>query len=99
MAEEAKKKIGRPPLSPQEREARRIAKNRYGNERQKQRGYPARKRYVEKHRGEIYEPKLRIPAYNKPLLEKLLADTGLTITQLFLDALETKYGVDLSKAK
>lgn len=99
MADEMKKKSGRPPLSPDEREARRKAKVQRDNNRQKERGYPARKNYVERHRGEIYEPKLRIPAANKPELEQLLAETGLTMTQLFVGAVKEKYGIDLIELK
>lgn len=99
MYPENTKKPGRPPLSPEEREARRIAKNKRGNARQKERGYPARKSYVERHKGEIYEPKLRIPSSNKQDLERLLSETGLTITQLFVGAVKEKYGVDLSQQK
>lgn len=75
-------------------------------------GYAAQKRYRENHpdrvreqkrkqnkknKGSIYEPKLRIPIENKPLLENLLSATGLSITQLCLDAIAEKYGVKLSK--
>lgn len=99
MADETKKKGGRPPLSPEEREVRRKAKVKRDNERQKERGYPARKSYIERHKGEIYEPKLRIPASNKPELEQLLVKTGLTVTQLFVGAVKEKYGIDLSEPK
>lgn len=45
----------------------------------------------------LYEPKLRIPLENKPTFERLLAETGMNITQLCLSALEEKYGVTLQK--
>nr|DAO56456.1 MAG TPA: hypothetical protein [Caudoviricetes sp.] len=99
MADEMKKKSGRPPLSPDEREARRKAKVQRDNNRQKERGYPAHKKYVEKHRGEIYEARLRLPADNRHLLEELLSNTNLSVTQLFTGALKEKYGVDLMEKK
>lgn len=99
MANEIKGKGGRPPLSPEDREARRKAKIKRDNERQKERGYPARKSYVKRHKGEVYEPKLRMPASNKGMLEQLLAETGLTVTQLFVGAVKEKYGIDLSEPK
>lgn len=87
-------------------------KSRSGFSSTKAGGYAAQKRYRENHpdrvreqkrkqnqknKGSIYEPKLRIPAENKPLLENLLTSTGLSITQLCLGAIEEKYGVKLSK--
>jgi hypothetical protein len=93
------KKRGRPALSEEEREARRIAHNQKTNERHKANGYASQKRcnaaYREAHRGEIYEPKLRIPSSKKGELQDLISKTGLTLTQLFVGAVEEKYGVIL----
>lgn len=97
--DDEKKKGGRPPLSPEEREARRRAKIKRDNERQKERGYPAHKNYIERHKGEIYEARVRMPSSNKSTLEQLLSATGLTVTQLFVDAVKEKYGIDLSEPK
>ncbi len=83
-------------------------KNRSGISATKAGGYAAQKRYRQNHpdrvreqnersRGKNYEPKLRIPIENKATLEKLLSDTGLSITQLCLGAVEEKYGVTLLK--
>lgn len=99
MADETKNKGGRPPLSPEEREARRRAKIQRDNERQKERGYPAHKNYIERHKGEIYEARVRIPSSNKPVLEQLLSETGLTVTQFFVNAVKEKYGIDLGGLK
>ena len=78
----------------------------------KEGGYASQKRYRANHpdkireqkrkqrersRGLIYEPKLRIPIENKSVLEKLLSDTGLNITQLCIGAVEEKYGVTIQK--
>lgn len=95
MADETKNKGGRPPLSPEEREARRKAKNRRDNERKKAQGYTAQKKYRENRKGRVYEPKLTIPASKKDALFQLMKQTGMTTTQLFVTAVEEKYGVDL----
>lgn len=72
-------------------------KKRAGFSSTKEGGYMSQKRYRESHRGIYYEPKIRIPAAKEPVLKKLLADTGLSITELCLTAIEEKYGVDLRK--
>lgn len=95
MYPENAKKPGRPPLSPEEREARRKAKNKRDNERKKAQGYTAQKRYRENRKGQVYEPKLVIPASKKSVLFELMEKTGMTTTQLFVTAVEEKYGVDL----
>lgn len=95
MADETKNKGGRPPLSPEEREERRKAKNRRDNERKKAQGYTAQKKYRENRKGRVYEPKLTIPASKKDALFQLMEQTGMTTTQLFVTAVEEKYGVDL----
>lgn len=91
------KRRGRPPLSPEEREAHRILKNKRDNERKKQQGYVAQKRYRENHKGELYEPKLKIPFEKKNDLLELLRSTGLTMTDLFVGAVEEKYKINLHK--
>lgn len=98
------KKRGRPPLSPAEREARRIAKNKQTVEWHKSTGYAAQKKYKESHpesraneRGRVYEPKIRIPMELKGNLESLMKETGLSITRLFVSAVEEKYGVVLHR--
>lgn len=95
MADEVKSKGGRPPLSPEEREARRKAKNKRDNERKKAQGYTAQKKYRENRKGRVYEPKLTIPASKKDALFQLMEQTGMTTTQLFVTAVEEKYGVNL----
>lgn len=95
MADEIKKKGGRPPLSPEERETRRKAKIKRDNERKKAQGYTAQKKYRENRKGKYYEPKLNIPADKKEVLFRLMDQTGLTTTQLFVSAVEEKYGVIL----
>lgn len=88
-------KRGRPSLSPEEREERRKAKNKRDNERKKAQGYTAQKKYRENRKGRVYEPKLAIPASKKDALFQLMEQTGMTTTQLFVTAVEEKYGVDL----
>lgn len=101
MANESKRG-GRPPLPPEEREARRIAKNKRTTEWHKSTGYAAQKKYKAAHpehraneRGRVYEPKIRIPMELKENLEILMNETGLSITRLFVSAVEEKYGVVL----
>ena len=56
-----------------------------------------RRKQKEREKGTIYEPKIRLQIEYKPVLEKLLADTGMSITTICLTALEEKYGVVLQK--
>lgn len=97
MNDEIKQKVGRPRLSPEEREYRRKIKNKRDNERKKAQGYTAQKRYRENRKGKYYEPKLNIPADKKEVLFRLMEQTGLTTTQLFVGAVEEKYGVILHR--
>ncbi len=95
------KKRGRPSLPPEERERRRVEHNKKANERHKNNGYAAQKKYKEAHpekyKGINYEPKVRISMEYKPVFEELLNRTGLSITQIFLGAVEEKYNVSLHK--
>ena len=96
---EAPKKRGRPPrqpLTPEEIEERRIAQNRSAAERRRKNGYAAQKKYKSTHPEKYhlnYEPKVRIPLEFKTTIESLTKKTGLSITQLFISAVEEKYGV------
>ncbi len=89
------KKRGRPLMSSEERELKRIVRNKRENERKKALAWKDQKNYRERHRGEYYEPKIRISRVSKPTFDSLLASTGKTITELVLDALEKQYGVNL----
>ena len=60
-------------------------------------GYASQKRYREKHKGDVYEPKIRIKKEYKKNLETLLSATGLSITELFVSAVEEKYNIVLHK--
>ena len=95
------KKVGRPPLSPEEREARRIAQNKMSVERHKRNGYAAQKKYRAAHPekyNQNYQPKVRIPLEFQHIIERLTQETGLSITQLFISAVEEKYNVDLHRS-
>lgn len=96
MADVINKKVGRPKLSPEERELRRIAKYKRDNERKKAQGWVAQKKYQATRRSQIYEARLCIPLDKKETLKTLLAETNLSATQLFVGAVEEKYGVILS---
>lgn len=102
------KKRGRPPLSPEEKEQRRIAKNAATNAYHKKNGYASQEKYRQAHpekyrayretaRERTYEPKVRIPIELKVVLEELLKQTGLSISQLFIGAVEEKYNITLHK--
>lgn len=102
------KKVGRPPLSPEEREKRRIENNRRAAERFKKNGYAAQKKYRalhpeqqvkahKKEREQNYQAKIRIPIECKDTLDGLVSQTGLSIARLFVSAVEEKYGVVLHR--
>lgn len=98
MPDKANKK--RVPLTPEELEARRIARNKSAMERHKKNGYAAQKKYRASHPekyNQNYEPKVRIPLEFKPTIESLTKETGLSITQLFISAVEEKYQVVLHR--
>ena len=101
MDNQVKKKRGRPPLSADEKEARRAANIANAAAFHKRTGYAAQKKYKASHpeiyKGRYYEPKIRIPIDKKDSLAKLIEQTGLTITELFVGAAEEKYGVILHK--
>lgn len=92
-----KKRRGRPPLSDEERELRRIETNKKQAERLKRNGYAAQKKYRETHSGykKNYEPKIKIPLEFRSNLDELLSKTGMTITELFVGAVEEKYAITL----
>lgn len=94
------KKRGRPPLTSDEREARRAAQNKKAMERHKKNGYAAQKKYRATHPekyNQNYEPKVRIPLEFKATIESLTQETGLSITRLFICAVEEKYHVVLHR--
>lgn len=92
MPEEVKKR-GRPALSPEEKEARRIAKNKRDNELKKQRGYPAQAKY----RAARYMPRIYLSTKSKGALDALLQKENLSLTQLFINLVYDKYDILLEK--
>lgn len=69
-------------------------------------GYASQKRYKQNHpdrvieqrrkRSErLFEPKLRIPRKNKHIVDRLISETGMNLSDLFIRAVEDKYGVTL----
>lgn len=77
--------------------SRREQRNKRDNAYQKANGYVAQKKYREAHKGSHYEPKIRIPMKNKEKLTSLLANEGISLTQLFTNLVFEKYGVDLQE--
>lgn len=90
MPDEVKKR-GRPPLSPEEKEARRVAKNKRDNEARKQKGYPAQVKY----RSEHYVVRIGLPMESKALLENILNSENMTISQMFGRLVYDKYGIKI----
>ena len=106
MSEE-KKKRGRPPLSPEEKERRRVAKNAAVAAYHKSTGYAAQNKYKKANperyreynrraRETVYEPKIRLHMSKKAVLQSLLQAEGLSLTQMFTTLVLEKYGIDLA---
>jgi len=107
---ENKRPKGRPPLSPEEREQRRIERNKRSNARHKETGYAASKKYNEANKDAVLDgarkrsKKMRdkysdlgilILREKRDALEQVLKETGLSITDLFIGAVEEKYSIVL----
>lgn len=106
MSEE-KRKRGRPPLSPEEKERRRVAKNAAVAAYHKSTGYAAQNKYKKANperyreynrraRETVYEPKIRLHMSKKAVLQSLLQAEGLSLTQMFTALVLEKYGIDLA---
>lgn len=107
MADEIKKRRGRPPMSPEMKAERVARKNASTNAYHKKSGYAAQEKYRQAHpekyrtyreaaRGRTYEPKLRIPIDKKDELASLLQSEGVSLTQMFMALVMEKYGINLS---
>lgn len=105
---EIKKKRGRPPLSPEERELRRIERNKRSSEAHKKSGYAADKRYRENNpdkiskKNRIYRNKndsltVTLSKEYRSVIDRLTNETGLSISDLFITAVEMQYDVKLKK--
>ena len=95
---ENKRPRGRPPLSTEEKTERQKVYTMRSNESHKKSNYAASKKHRQLHPENYqvyYEPKVRIPKELRPVLKNLIAQTGLSITKLFVQAVEEKYGVVL----
>ncbi len=92
--ENEKRSRGRPPiLTPEEKEQRRIEYDKRRNERHKETGYAAQKRYKNK----VHEIKVIIRQEFKATIDELVAKTGKNSpAELFLDAVAEKYNVTLT---
>ena len=100
-----KKGRGRPPLSPEERELRRVERIKISNEYHKKTGNIAQKKYrqtnpdkIRNLRKNYYTPKVHIHKDFVNNFNALVEKTGLGISALFLSALEEKYGIVLTKS-
>ena len=102
------KKRGRPPLSDADRELRRIERNKKSNEAHKRSGYAARKKYEKNNPEKVRKIKIKssekysdihiyIPKEYKPILDEIIFDAKLSITDFFLSAIEEKYNIKLTK--
>lgn len=113
MADDSKKR-GRPPLTDEQKELRRIEANERQAKRHKRNGYASQKKYHEnndpekekkwretsreRRRGKYYEPTLRMPKEFQAVLSELSKQTGLSINQIFIGAVEEKYDIVLHKS-
>ena len=84
-------------LTPEELEAKRIAQNKRTNEWKKAHGWVHQKKYQQAHKDDYYSPKIKVPSENKQALKQLLANTNKTLSELFFELVEEKYGIILSK--
>ena len=85
---------GRPRLTDEEQEQRRIKRRKYDAERLKKSGYSAQKTYRKKN---YRECKILIRNEYSNELDALLDSTGLSISELFIGAVEEKYDITLTK--
>lgn len=92
-----KKKRGRPPLSPEKKADAQARRSAAQNAHHKSTGWAAQKKYRSQHSGERYEAKVTMPAVNRDAFSNLLEQTGLTISDLVLEAVYEKYGIDFRK--
>jgi hypothetical protein len=93
MDNQVKRKRGRPPLSPEEREARRIEHIKRSNEYHKKTGYAAQAKYKKNHYDELT---VLFPKKARHILEEIITKEGKSISSLFLNAFEEKYNIKLS---
>lgn len=107
MADEIKKKRGRPPMSSEMKAERVARRNASTNAYHKRNGYASQEKYRQAHpdrylayreaaKGRTYEPKLRIPIDKKDKLTSLLQSEDVSLTQLFITLVMEKYGINLS---
>lgn len=98
-----KKKRGRPPLPPELKKPKK-----QGISGRKEGGYASQKKYKETHpeknkewcknrRKKYYMPTLLIPIEHRDELKELMNSQGMTLSDFFLDAVETKYDIVLRK--
>lgn len=86
------KKRGRPPLTPEQRAQRAIARAEYKRVYDKARGYDRQKRF----RAKKYAVLLWLPAEKRDLLDNLLKKLDTSPRELFIDLVNEKYEIDLS---
>jgi len=73
--------------------------NKQSAQRHKQTNYAAQKKYRENNPDvyDFYEPKVRIPSEYRDTIKALSKKTGMSITELFIGAVEAKYNITLSR--
>jgi len=98
MSNEIKKGRGRPPLTAQEKEERRIANDKKRNIIHKKSGYASQKKYIKNNAGKFHQIRVTIDPKYKDVLYDLVARTGMdSPSKLFLDAIEKVYGIALQE--
>lgn len=100
MTDEPKKKRGRPPLSPEAKAENYEERKKYTNEWHKKTGYAAQKKYRESHpfvysERKYHEARVHISREKRDILKELAKREKITISELFIIAVEEKYKVNL----
>ena len=109
MTEQPKAKKGRPPLTPEQKEASAAKKREYFRMYAKahgrankmawdksEKGVVSNRKRAETYRSSHYQYRISIPASKKDLLLELASKEGVSVNALFISLIKEKYDIDLS---
>jgi len=98
-SQETKRGRGRPPLSPEEKEAKQLILNKKSAQCHKDTDYAAQRKYRENNPDKYkrYSVKIVIATEFKETLDTLVESSGLSLTSLFINAVEEKHNIKLRK--
>ncbi|MCL2255840.1 MAG: hypothetical protein FWC11_03160 [Firmicutes bacterium] len=90
---------GRPQLTPEQKEQRRIKNNKRSSEHHKKTGYAAQKKYKDAHPEtyNFYEPAIRIDRVFENAFIKLCENEEKSHSEIFIYAIEKVFDITLSK--